>query len=163
MPWSLCYKSHVHPSSNTLWSLSNGNNGSSYINMHKIFYASSISVNTPLQSLGCKNITGFPCAPILGSAPSVRIFIALTSATAFLISLTCKKNTMVALRYDLIDRWGVLRNYVPLNYHCLYDFSVLVESIWLSLEHPKVCINRVYTQGRKLPAVKHECHMVFIY
>ncbi len=44
------------------------------------------------------------------------------------------------LRYDLIDRPGVLGNYVPLNYHCLYDLSVLVEGFWLSLEHPKVCI-----------------------
>ncbi len=31
------------------------------------------------------------------------------------------------LRYDLIDRPGVLGNYVALNYHCLYDLNVLVE------------------------------------
>ncbi len=31
------------------------------------------------------------------------------------------------LRYDLIDRPGVLGNYVPVNYHYLYDLSVLVE------------------------------------
>ena len=31
------------------------------------------------------------------------------------------------LRYDLIDRPGVLGNYVPVNYHSLYDLSVLVE------------------------------------
>ncbi len=60
------------------------------------------------------------------------------------------------LRYDLIDRPGVLGNYVPLNYHCLCDLSVLVEGFWLS-------INRVYNQVRKLPAVKHKCYMVFIY
>ncbi len=172
-------------------------------------------------------------------------------------------NTPNILRYDLIDRPGVLGNYVPLNYHCLYDLSVLVAGFWLSLEHPKVCIicgavetasstqkcraiscpeytpnwyqslheatlalylvtrpsrffilvftfcssfglgngggpldapwwptitykikknrrvasldimpkmphanfgiNRVYTQGRRLPAIKHKCYMVFIY
>ena len=33
------------------------------------------------------------------------------------------------LRYDLIDRPGVPENYVPVNYHCLYDLSVLVVSI----------------------------------
>ncbi len=31
------------------------------------------------------------------------------------------------LRYDLIDRPGVLGNYVPVNFHSLYDLSVLVE------------------------------------
>ncbi len=44
------------------------------------------------------------------------------------------------LRYDLIDRPGVLGNYVPVNYHSLYDLSVLEEGSWLGLEHPKVCI-----------------------
>ncbi len=33
----------------------------------------------------------------------------------------------LTLRYDLIDRPGALGNYVPLNYHCLYDLSVIVE------------------------------------
>ncbi len=37
------------------------------------------------------------------------------------------------LRYDLIDRRGVLGNYVPLTYHCLYDLSVLVDRIFVSL------------------------------
>ncbi len=45
-----------------------------------------------------------------------------------------------ALRYDLIDRPGVLGNYVPVNYHSLYDLRVHEEGFWLSLEHPKVCI-----------------------
>ncbi len=33
------------------------------------------------------------------------------------------------LRYDLIDRPGVLGNYVPVNYHSLYDLSLLVEGV----------------------------------
>ncbi len=37
------------------------------------------------------------------------------------------KCTLSKLRYDLIDRPGVLGNYVPVNYHSLYDLSVLVE------------------------------------
>ncbi len=57
------------------------------------------------------------------------------------------------LRYDLIDRPGVLGNYVPLNYHCLYDLSVLVEGFCLS-------ISRVYTQGRNCPNVKHKCYTI---
>ncbi len=46
----------------------------------------------------------------------------------------------ITLRYDLIDRPGVLENDVPVNYHSLYDLSVLVEGFCLSPEHPKVCI-----------------------
>ncbi len=60
----------------------------------------------------------------------------------YMYNLTC-------LRYDLIDRPGVLGNYVPLNYHCLYDLSVLVEGI-----------SQVYTQGRNCPNVKHRCYMI---
>ena len=48
--------------------------------------------------------------------------------------------TVNMLRYDLIDRPGVLGNYVPVNYHCLYDLIVLVEGFWLTLENPKLCI-----------------------
>ncbi len=40
------------------------------------------------------------------------------------------------LRYDFIDTPGMLGNYVPVNYYCLYDFSVLVD--------------RMYTQGTKM-------------
>ena len=43
----------------------------------------------------------------------------------------------ISLRYDLKDRPGVLGNYVPVNYHHLYDLSVLVEGFRLSLEHKK--------------------------
>ncbi len=50
-----------------------------------------------------------------------------------------------------MDRPGVLGNYIPVHYHCLYDLSVhvLVEGI-----------NRVYTLGSKYPAVKHKCYTV---
>ncbi len=58
-------------------------------------------------------------------------------------------NHSPVLRYDLIDRPGVLENYVPLNYHCLYDLSVLVKGV-----------SRVYTQGRNCPNVKHECYTI---
>ena len=34
----------------------------------------------------------------------------------------------------------MLGKYVPVNYHCLYDLSVLMEGFWLSVEHPKRCI-----------------------
>ncbi len=45
----------------------------------------------------------------------------------FLSLFYCKvRDLFELLRYDLIDRPGVLGNYVPLNYHCLYDLSVLV-------------------------------------
>ena len=44
------------------------------------------------------------------------------------------------LRYVLIDIAGVLGNYVPVNCHCLYDLSVLVEGFLLSLDHQNVCI-----------------------
>ncbi len=40
---------------------------------------------------------------------------------------TQKINLNSTLRYDLIDRPGVPGNYVPPNYHCLYDLSVRVE------------------------------------
>ncbi len=51
----------------------------------------------------------------------------------------------IGLRNDLIDRPGVLGNYVPVNYHSLYDLSVLVKGI-----------NRVYIQVRKCPNVKQK-------
>ena len=49
-------------------------------------------------------------------------------------SLMMCNNMNNILRYDLIDRPGVLENYVPLNYNCLYDLSVHVERFWLSLD-----------------------------
>ena len=53
-------------------------NGKNMIHNHKTFFvnhACSNSVNTPPQSLGCKNITGFPCAPILvDSAKHLTLF-----------------------------------------------------------------------------------------
>ncbi len=64
------------------------------------------------------------------------------------------------LRYDLIDRPGVLGNYVPLNYHCLYDLSVLVEDFMPKMPHANVGVSRVYTQGRNCPKVKHECYKI---
>ena len=51
-------------------------------------YSCSSSTKTPLQSLGWRNMTGFPWAPILGSGLRQRIFLALTSATAAWMSLT---------------------------------------------------------------------------
>ena len=51
-------------------------------------YSCSNSTRTPLQSLGWRNITGFPWAPILGSALKHRIFLLFTSATAAWMSLT---------------------------------------------------------------------------
>ncbi len=69
----------------------------------------------------------------------------------FYIICTSHTNPCI-LRYDLIDRPGVLGNYVPVNYHSLYDLSVLGEDIF--------GINRVYTQVRKCPNVKHKCYMV---
>ena len=55
---------------------------------HLSFYDCSISTKTPAQSLGCKNMTGFPWAPILGSGDKHRIFFAFKSLTASLMSLT---------------------------------------------------------------------------
>ena len=42
-------------------------------------------------------------------------------------SLSVAKGEMPSKFEGLIDRQGVLGNYVPLNFHCLYDLSVLVE------------------------------------
>lgn len=46
------------------------------------FFISSSSVNIPLQSRGCKKITGLPCAPILGflSIGSIPIVLKCSSA-----------------------------------------------------------------------------------
>ena len=51
----------------------------------------------------------------------------LRLATLKIISVTLTWESFLVLRYDLIDRPGVLENYVPVNYHSLYDLSVLVE------------------------------------
>src|SRR5262245_7886945 len=51
--------------------------------------ACSISISVPLKSFGCRNSTGLPCAPILGSpSPSTRAPEALSLALAARISST---------------------------------------------------------------------------
>ena len=50
--------------------------------------ACSSSTSVPLKSLGCRNSTGLPCAPILGSpSPSTRAPAALSLSRAALMSL----------------------------------------------------------------------------
>lgn len=60
---------------------------------HCSVHASSSSTSTPSQSLGWRNITGFPWAPNLGSADRVLIFFAFRSAIAALMSSTCRKGS----------------------------------------------------------------------
>uniref|UniRef100_A0A6B0UV50 Putative secreted protein n=1 Tax=Ixodes ricinus TaxID=34613 RepID=A0A6B0UV50_IXORI len=43
---------------------------------------SSSSTRTPPQSLGCRKMTGFPWAPVLGFSERVRTFLPLRSSTA---------------------------------------------------------------------------------
>ncbi len=57
-----------------------------------------------------------------------------------------------SLRYDLIDRPGVLGNYVPVNLHSLYDLSVLVVSIGCILRSgivPTLNINAIWSESIK--------------
>lgn len=63
---------------------------------HWGFHASSSSTSTPSQSLGWRNITGFPWAPILGSADRVLMFFAFRSAIAAFMSSTCDKKKNVS-------------------------------------------------------------------
>lgn len=68
-------------------------------------YASSSSTSTPSQSLGWRNITGFPWAPILGSADRVLMFFAFRSAIAAVMSSTCNQegnNMLRLLRLTLV-------------------------------------------------------------
>lgn len=60
-----------------------------YMLKNCLSYTSSSSTNVPLQSLGCRNTTGFPWAPILGSSLSSRMFLAFKSAIAALMLSTC--------------------------------------------------------------------------
>lgn len=57
------------------------------------YYACSISTRTPSQSLGWRNITGLPWAPIRGSGESSLISLAFRSAIAEFISSTYKHQT----------------------------------------------------------------------
>lgn len=54
-------------------------------------HASSSSTSTPSQSLGWRNMTGFPWAPIRGSADRVLMFFDFKSATAAVMSSTCRR------------------------------------------------------------------------
>lgn len=53
--------------------------------------ACSSSTRTPPQSLGCRKITGFPCAPIWVSSLRLRIFFSFRSATAALMLSTWRE------------------------------------------------------------------------
>ena len=55
--------------------------------------------------------------------PSVKLDCNLTFLLNVLYTLDTTNITSASdyLRYDLIDRPGVLGNYVPVNYHSLYD------------------------------------------
>ena len=47
----------------------------------------SISIRVPAKSLGCRNNTGFPCAPIFGF-PSPRILIPLEASLSLALSIS---------------------------------------------------------------------------
>lgn len=78
-----------------------------------MFHASSSSTSTPSQSLGWRNMTGLPWAPIRGSAESILMFLVFRSAIAALMSSTCSHrrnktllfNSLVIIRVKNDHNW----------------------------------------------------------
>lgn len=60
--------------------------------------ASSSSISTPPQSLGCKNVTGFPCAPIFGSGLRGRTLLSCIVCIASVMSSTYIKRVREKLK-----------------------------------------------------------------
>lgn len=89
-----CHEEKYYKNHHSLWAIT-----LEYINVSyqspsdEGVHASSSSTSTPSQSLGWRNITGFPWAPILGSEDRVLMFLAFRSAIAALMLSTYNGRT----------------------------------------------------------------------